>query len=51
MKKTRNTPIKKLSLNKDTLRHLGGEDLAHVAGGIEPTRDTPCTAPTTRICE
>lgn len=50
MKKINNTPTKKLSINKQTLRQLGSNDLAQVAGGIEPTRDTPCTAPTTIIC-
>ena len=51
MKKIDNTPTKKLSINKQTLRQLGSNDLADVAGGIVPTRDTPCTAPTTIICK
>lgn len=51
MKKINDTSTKKLSINKQTLRQLGSHDLAHVAGGIEPTRDTPCTAPTTIICK
>lgn len=51
MKKINDTPTKKLSIHKQTLRQLAGNDLAHVAGGIVPTRDTPCTAPTTIICK
>lgn len=51
MKKTSKTPTKKLSLNKDTMRQLAGDDLTHVAGMIEVTRDKPCIAPTTLPCQ
>jgi natural product precursor len=36
--------IKKLNLNKQTVRHLTQEALANVAGGVGRTNDCPLSA-------
>jgi hypothetical protein len=51
VKKTSKIPTKKLSLSKDTIRQLASDDLGHVAGMIDRTRDIPCIAPTTLPCQ